>query len=928
MHKSFKGWAVVGERLKACAAEQRAIDESTSRLNAGQQASLVALAERLLNNGVVIADEVGMGKTRIAVEAARAVIEAGGRVAILVPPGLGYQWQDELREGTMDSPPIVRSLGNYFAAWNESDESGLQPESKPNTQPWFAMPVVVMSHAFTNWRLGGKPAYWRWGLLPAIYAKWTTQTLLRSSPRGYYAHVKEHVLAKNRDYFVTTAAESICKEVSKNSRSIDYQFCNEMVEKTPWPEAMNCSEYGRTGELRAQLECAVGLGLGIFDLIIVDEAHKSRGAESGLSTLLDSVIQRSPSARVIAMTATPVELDVGQWQNTLARIGVDISTQPIINTAINSYSVAVKRVRLIPSDTAARDEYKVAANAFKSALSSYLLRRDKREDQAVIAFVKASKLPANNYRQEEEIAIETASLAPAWRNAVCAAEALSFASRRSIDGGAQRIRLTLGNGHGIAEILKIRANDDLADARQKDVETERESETDEGQVEVVGTLAASETVDKVTNDKRAQRAVWWRNAMAQAFADGDDCLFEHPALIACVKAVESVTSNGEKVLVFGRFTQPLRALVQLLNAREMIRSLRAGRSWPQAKIHDLGHQNGDQGDESPAVRAALRQLGSLQTLPEINAALHIQYDGLENSRERWRAGLIKNLEMGLGMSEVSAESGGLTKVQQLFAEFQKTARASGDSTTEDKDGKSALSLVSKAMQELMSGVQQPTPATFAYAFEQLINALTDRNEGDQDGDGTMDDNEAADLWPTLEVRLKEEYGRPQGGFARLMYGGTLPSSRRVLQLAFNRPQSFPKVLVAQSMVGREGLNLHKACSTVILLHPEWNPGIVEQQIGRVDRVASHWSSQLNAAIARDVEPKQLPRITVRPVIFKGTYDEHHWKILQERWDDLRAQLHGVVIPPRLYANDPELRRIAEELESVAPNFSPIQKAVA
>src|SRR5207244_13294090 len=88
-----------------------------------------------------------------------------------------------------------------------------------------------------------------------------------------------------------------------------------------------------------------------------------------------------------------------------------------------------------------------------------------------------------------------------------------------------------------------------------------------------------------------------------------------------------------------------------------------------------------------------------------------------------------------------------------------------------------------------------------------------------------------------------------GGFARLMFGRTAPESRRMIQLAFNRPKSFPRVLVAQSLVGREGLNLHKSCRIVVLLHPEWNPGVVEQQIGRVDRVDSYWCNQLKQAIA-------------------------------------------------------------------------------
>jgi hypothetical protein len=102
-----------------------------------------------------------------------------------------------------------------------------------------------------------------------------------------------------------------------------------------------------------------------------------------------------------------------------------------------------------------------------------------------------------------------------------------------------------------------------------------------------------------------------------------------------------------------------------------------------------------------------------------------------------------------------------------------------------------------------------------------------------------------------------------------MYGGTEPQTRRFLQLAFNRPGSHPRVLVAQSLVGREGLNLHRACRTVVLLHPEWNPGVVEQQIGRVDRVDSLWERQLGERLGQGPGEAPWPRILVRPVVFRA-----------------------------------------------------------
>src|SRR5688572_15095902 len=102
MKQKFKEWAEVAELIR------KDVDNRTIEIiDDGQASSLRAVADRLPNNGIIIADEVGMGKTRIAVVVAKAVIAAGGRVAILVPPGLGYQWGEELRKVDVESPQIL-----------------------------------------------------------------------------------------------------------------------------------------------------------------------------------------------------------------------------------------------------------------------------------------------------------------------------------------------------------------------------------------------------------------------------------------------------------------------------------------------------------------------------------------------------------------------------------------------------------------------------------------------------------------------------------------------------------------------------------------------------------------------------------------------------------------------------------------------------
>lgn len=880
MSQGFRGWQKFAKKLRTLATD-RVIE-----LNDGQAASLRELAKRLTNNGVILADEVGMGKTRIAAAVARAVIAAGGRVAILVPPGLGYQWSDELQTAGVNAPPILRSLWQYLQAWEIKDK---------NDVPWFMESALVVSHAFPNWRLGEKSDPWRWALLPEIYARWRKQSNGRW-PRGYLGN---EILD---DEWVQQAAESIVSEIgAKPEGHPAREFVQKLAEKTPWPGALTAGEYGRNAQLRPWLERAVGLGLGVFDLVIVDEAHKSRGQDSGLNRLLTEVVLKSVDARCLAMTATPVELDATQWTQMLGRIQVDDASKTAATAAISNYSKSVTKVRQCPSDKEVRKEFKESATAFKLALNPYLLRRDKREDPAVIDFQKASREGYQDYRREQEILIDTAQLSYEWKQSVCAAEALSFVTRQSDRTAAKRLRLTLGNGHGIAALLDQLHRDDKEDQRQ--IETD-------GVPEIV--TQHSPKIE-LTAERRLLRAEWWQNVMIKPFAiDNGSALFDHPAILEAVKGIEAICQQGEKVLVFGRFTRPLRALVQLLNAREMLRCVDANLPWPQSKVHENDNWN--------AVIAAHRQLERQEKLDRqvLDDTLAKQYQTLDNQRRNIRESLIKNIEEGFSRKQPDK------RVRALFDVFKESAKEDSELVQGNDDH--AIAVVARAMQELVqANTENATSSDFGQAFIDLVAAASDRDEGDADGDGQLGEAEASDLWAELKIRLYEEYNRSEGGYSRLMFGATKPATRRFLQLAFNRKQSHPKVLVAQSMVGREGLNLHRACRTVVLLHPEWNPGVVEQQIGRVDRIGSLWEEKLNQAIAD--KQGDLPRIEIRPVVFRGTYDEKNWQVLRERWDELRAQLHGIVISPHIAEKYSDAEEMIAEINRAAPNFSPSQSLI-
>jgi hypothetical protein len=343
----------------------------------------------------------------------------------------------------------------------------------------------------------------------------------------------------------------------------------------------------------------------------------------------------------------------------------------------------------------------------------------------------------------------------------------------------------------------------------------------------------------------------------------------------------------------------------------MLRHLNDGEPWPQNKIRaddaDLSEWN--------AVQAAHKQLkltGSL-SLDDLNHDLKTQYHKLDSLRRNYRHNLMDNISVGLQKlaSSVDGRKVFCDRSQILFNSLKKKIFNTTNSDLDD--------YLARAMIEL-TGLDQDEikPSEYAEAFIGLLNALADKGEGDTDGDGKLDDNEASELWDVLKLRMVNNYSAQEAGYSRLMVGSTKLEARRMLQLAFNREKSKPKVLIAQSMVGREGLNLHLACKTVVLFHLEWNPGVVEQQIGRVDRVNSLWSNQMKAW--KEQPDGNCPQILIRPVVFKGTYDEMNWDVLSTRWKNLQAQLHGMIIPPDSQEGCSE--ELIKEINEAAPRFSP------
>jgi hypothetical protein len=122
--------------------------------------------------------------------------------------------------------------------------------------------------------------------------------------------------------------------------------------------------------------------------------------------------------------------------------------------------------------------------------------------------------------------------------------------------------------------------------------------------------------------------------------------------------------------------------------------------------------------------------------------------------------------------------------------------------------------------------------------------------------------------------LEEEDG-PEGTYragrvVRMVYGDTKPEVRRRLMLSFNSPL-FPEVLISSRVLG-EGVDLHRFCRHVIHHDLDWNPSVMEQRTGRLDRI------RCKAEVTRR-------SIVVFEPFLAGSADEKMFRVVRdrERW---------------------------------------------
>lgn len=330
---------------------------------------------------------------------------------------------------------------------------------------------------------------------------------------------------------------------------------------------------------------------------------------------------------------------------------------------------------------------------------------------------------------------------------------------------------------------------------------------------------------------------WYLDRIATALPADDSAGWSaHPKMSAVVERVTSLWAAGEKSVVFCFYVETGRALRAHISRSLMAEIVRRG-----------GEQLGFDPTDESAVLSELERISE--------RLLRSDSSGYERFRGRigeLTAGLDSELREPL--AEIVIRFMRTPSFLVRFLDLSVDAQPRQLLEALEKPDLSGATLAQK-VQDFGIALQRKVEIERA----DLIDALT----GIQTGTIATD----ASYFDDSERSKGREMLLPN---VRLANGDVRRETRHRLMLSFNTP-FFPEVLVASSVMA-EGVDLHQDCRHVIHHDLDWNPSTLEQRTGRLDRIASKAS--------RTHQP-----VVIYEPFLAGTHDEKMFRVVKdrERW---------------------------------------------
>ena len=866
----------------------KAVDAARQRETA---AAILKRFERL--PGIVLADEVGMGKTFVALAVAVSAIEAtDGRapVVVMVPPAVRDKWPREwrkfhaaLRPGReIRAAEPVTSASDFLKLLDDPPERRAQlvfltHGALHNALADPYVKLAIVRRALSAPRLARQRAAlprWASALIPSLRLDADAYATLLAAPPSRWRRELRRLTGTD------PGDDPVPRAVLNALSAVNLTPLRDVLEER-MPLRAGPTIEARLHSVRQSLAhevatiwkaCMTRLELDL-PLLILEEAHHAKNPWTRLARLFENedatALQRGAFGgvfeRMLFLTATPFQLGHDELIEVLRRF-TGVRWDDLDRDAYERELEELKRALDRMQASALRLDRawgRLGADELAEALPDrWWSRPDDASLPDALRAVAATWVETRERTRRAEVALRPhviRHLRPdrdERRATLCGQAIIDDVSADrglGVDGPAVLPFLLAARAqavvalHGVQEHRRTRAL--FADGLASSFEAYRRTRTARDAAELL-----DDAGDGATDELPAEVA-WYLDRIERALpADGDAGFLEHPKVAATVRRTVALWKAREKAVIFCFFKATGRALrshvARAIEAETVALAAAPMRLDARASEEVLRRLDGFRerlfDPRSPARRFAEGELRAL--LREQLAG-----DELELAAElalrflRTRSFLVRYADLAAAP---------LRAMEAAFARTDGSGMAFAD--------------VVRAFGRFVATREASERARY-------LDVLGEIAVGD------------------IGVRdLEEGAGDGRAANVRLVNGEVDHAVRERVTLAFNTP-FFPEVLIASAVMA-EGVDLHRHCRHAIHHDLDWNPSVIEQRTGRLDRIES------KAEATRQ-------RVVVYEPFVEGAQDEKQFRVMKdrERW-------FNVVMGERLTLDEWATDRLAERVE--------------
>lgn len=836
-----------------------------------QEVTARAILHRLLDQpGVVLADEVGMGKTFVALAVATCAAFSDAKqrpVVVMVPPGLREKWPQDFavfRERCL--PPALADQIRSASADTSLEFLKLLEDRRPRHRS-----IVFLTHGAMHRDL--RDGWVKLAMIQrALHGRhhtralrralsrcasqllrlgWVTRSeevwkqLLQSPPDGWAKILKRHGIVSGSDEYVIVDPHPVPEPVIDVLRDFDAGKIYEALSEIPKRQSSNYEE--RVKRARTVLtdlwkgvwsQCLARLNLKL-PLLILDEAHHLKNPDTRLSGLFQNAEAKDDAEeiargalgnifeRMLFLTATPFQLGHHELCSVLERFeGISWKTAEAPSTGRGEYRKRLQELRqkldaaqsaalnldagwgLLRADDLTVDGHTYSVNEIEDWWAAV---RGKETRTSAAERVMVSFTRTDEKMRAAEIALQPwviRHLKPRIYD--------GHLRRESLPGRAIQTDATDGNETGIEVsgqallpfLLAARTTACAPDSRPVFAEGLASSYEAFLHTREAKTSGTDADDDEAEVGEAGGKVGEWYLDKLQTLLPlkSHQDSAAHPKVEATAKRVLDAWQKGEKVVVFCHYVATGRVLRQVVSGYIRDEISRRGADKLGCAPNKAASELERIGKRFFDVDSPVRRACDKEV-----ADLLSEYPKLSPHTKyllEMTRRYLRTPSFLVRFFPLSAKS--------LDRAAVKYALESGDGS-----GLKLREVLNRFFDFLENRCVEDERHRYLDAIRNVQTGAISGREAQR----TFGED--------------EHQGAPRELLSpnvRLVNGAVRSETRQRLMLTFNSP-FFPEVLIASSVMA-EGVDLHRFCRYVIHHDLCWNPSTLEQRTGRIDRIGS------------------------------------------------------------------------------------------